>query len=179
MTGRMRKDAQRNRDLLLAAASEIMRTEGGEMPMEAICERAGLTRGTLYRNFSHRQAVYEAVLQRDLENLSQQIAASPEEPLAFIRHTTELMMVYDRFLAQLVKMSDYDATKNQARMAETLAEPLRNAQAIGALREDLTAQDILMACRMLASHWKLDDEEDFSAAFSRRFTLILRGLSAD
>ncbi|MBC7478014.1 MAG: TetR family transcriptional regulator [Pseudorhodobacter sp.] len=28
-----------------------------------IAEKAGLTRGTLYRNFAHRQAMYEAVLQ--------------------------------------------------------------------------------------------------------------------
>lgn len=62
----MRKDAERNRDRLIAAASEIMRAEGGDFPMEAVAERAGVTRTTLYRNFAHRQAMYEAMLECDL-----------------------------------------------------------------------------------------------------------------
>ena len=174
----MRKDAQRNRDLLIAAASEIMRTEG-DMPMEVICERAGLTRGTLYRNFPHRQAIYEAVLQRDLDNLSQQIANEADDPLAFIRCIAELMMVYDRFLGQLVDMADYDAAKNQRHMADALTPALTKAKALGLLRLDLTGADILMACRMLASHWKLDNEADYHAAFAKRLALIIRGLHAD
>ncbi len=177
----MRKDAERNRDRLIAAASEIMRAEGGDMPMEAIAERAGVTRGTLYRNFAHRQAMYEAVLERDLENLSELIAAELDvNPLAFIRHTAELMMVYDRFLSHLVDMADYDAAKNQSRMAQVLALPLAAAQERGLLRSDLTSADVLMACRMLASNWKLDDHADFETAFSSRFALLTRGLrSAD
>ena len=174
----MRRDAQRNRDQLIDAAREIMRTEGGDLPMEAICERAGLTRGTLYRNFPHRQAIYEAVLERDMQNLSQQIADAPDEPLAFIRHTAELMMIYDRFLGQLVDMDDYDAVKNQLYMADTLAPSLARAQDSGLLRPDLTGADILMACRMLASNWRLDAEADFDASFAKRFALITRGLRA-
>ena len=174
----MRKDAERNRDRLIAAASEIMRAEGADVPMEAIAERAGVTRGTLYRNFAHRQAMYEAVLQRDLENLSRLIAAEDGKPLAFIRYTAELMMVYDRFLSQLVDMADYDAAKNQARMAEALAAPLADAQRCGLLGADLTSADVLMACRMLASNWKLDDAIDFDRTFERRLWLLMRGLRA-
>lgn len=173
----MRKDAEQNRDRLIAAASTMMRAEGGDVPMEAIAERAGVTRGTLYRNFAHRQAMYEAVLERDLENLASLIAAEREDhPLAFIRHTTELMMVYDRFLSQLVDMDDYDAATNQSRMAHVLAGPLTIAQNRGLLRADLTSADVLMACRMLASNWKLDDQTDFATAFDYRFALLTRGL---
>lgn len=45
----------------------MMRSEGTDVPMEAIAERAQLTRGTLYRNFPHRQTMYEAVLVQELE----------------------------------------------------------------------------------------------------------------
>lgn len=173
----MRKDAERNRDRLIAAASEMMRDEGADVPMEVIAERAGVTRGTLYRNFAHRQAMYEAVLERDLENLSALIVAE-QDPLAFIRYTTELMMVYDRFLGQLVDMADYDAAKNQAHMADVLSTPLAAAQEQGLLRPDLTSADVLMACRMLASNWKLDDVSDFEAAFRQRLALLTRGLHA-
>ena len=149
----MRKDAERNRQKLIEAASEIMRNEGGDVPMELIAERASLTRGTLYRNFPHRQAMYEAVLENDLETMSGHLAAERDsDPLAFIRGMTELMMVYDKFLVSLASMADYDADKNHARMVESIAAPLAAAQAKGVLHSRLTGDDILMACRMMASH---------------------------
>ena len=176
----MRKDAENNRVRLVTAASELMRSEGGNFPMELILERAGLTRATLYRNFPNRQAIYEAVLERDLEALTSQLAAKPEgDPLDFVRLTTDLMRVYDKFLLELAVMPDYDAKKNQSRMAQTLAVPLATAQAMGRLRPDLTGDDILTACRMLASNWRLDDQPDFDATFERRFGIMMSGLSGD
>ncbi|WP_428390626.1 TetR/AcrR family transcriptional regulator [Lichenicoccus sp.] len=173
----MRKDAARNREKLVAAASAIMRSEGGDVPMELIAERAGLTRGTLYRNFPHRQAVYEAVLENDLRDLADQLAAESEAaPLSFIRRLTELMSVYDKFLVALAAMPDYDATKNQERMAAAIAAPLAAAQRQGLLLADLTGEDVLMASRMLASHLLLDNPADPEAAFTRRLELLMRGL---
>lgn len=173
----MRADAERNRERLIVAASEVMRSEGGDVAMELIADRAGVTRPTLYRNFADRQAMYEAVLDRDLHNLAHAIAEDGgQDPIAFLRHTAEMMRVYDRFLARLVDMPDYDAATNQARMAKILSAPLANAQATGVLRADLTAADILIACRMLASHWKLDDGADFAAVFERRLALLAHGL---
>ncbi|TXN00743.1 TetR/AcrR family transcriptional regulator [Methylobacterium sp. WL64] len=175
----MRKDAERNRDKLITAASEIMRTEGGDVPMEMFAERANLTRATLYRNFPHRQAMYEAVLERDLDALRHRIAGhSAGDPLAFIRFTTELMAVYDKFLARLVEMPDYDADTNQARMRDVLAAPLAAAQAAGLLRPELTAEAVLTACRMLASLWKLDDEPDFDRSYERRLAILLDGIGS-
>ncbi len=175
----MRKDAERNRQTLIDAASEIMRNEGGDVPMELIAERANLTRGTLYRNFPHRQAMYEAVLENDLGTMSAHLAAERDaDPLAFIRRMTELMMVYDKFLVLLATMADYDAAKNEARMVEAITAPLAAAQRAGLLHPRLTGGDILMACRMLASHLRLDAEPDFAKAFGRRLDLIMRGLGA-
>lgn len=173
----MRKDAERNRQKLIAAASEMMRTEGGDVPMEVIAERASLTRGTLYRNFPHRQAMYEAVLENDLEDIKGHLAASGEtDPLDFIRRMTELMMVYDKFLIFLADTPDYDAEKNQARMVDVIAAPLAAAQAKGVLHPGLTGDDILTACRMLASHWRLDNKPDLATAFGQRFALLMQGL---
>ena len=42
------------------------------------------------------------------------------------------MIVYDRFLSKLVDMADYDAVKNQQRMADALSEPMTHAQHPGA-----------------------------------------------
>ena len=175
----MRRDAQQNRQRLIEAASATMRNEGGDVPMELIAERANLTRGTLYRNFPHRQAMYEAVLENDLMTMTARLAADRDgDPLAFIRLMTELMMVYDKFLISLADMADYDAAKNHARMIEAVAGPLAAAQAKGLLQPRLTGEDVLMACRMLASHWRLDAQPAREHAFDKRLDLIMRGLAA-
>lgn len=177
---RMRKDAARNRLKLIAAASEVMRAEGAETPMELIAERAGLTRGTLYRNFAHRQEMYEAVLEHDLDKLVHRLAEDGDaDPLAFIRRMTEMMMVYDKFLLGLSAMEDFAFCRNQARMIAAIAAPLAAAQAIGALRASLTGDDILMACRMLASQWRLDGVSDRATAIERRLVLMLEGLGPE
>lgn len=80
--------------MLIGAASEMMRNEGGDAPMELIAKRANLTRGTLYRSFPHRQAPYEAILLNDLATMSGHLAEKRDaDPLAFIRRMTELTMV--------------------------------------------------------------------------------------
>jgi AcrR family transcriptional regulator len=175
----MRKDAERNRQKLIDAAREMMRNEGGDVPMELIVERAQLTRGTLYRNFPHRQAMYEAVLQDDLETITKEFSEADDNPLAFIRTMAELIMVYDKFLISLVKMEDYDAETNQARIAAIISAPLSRAQALGVLHTRLTTDDILMACRMLASHWRLDNISDRSRSLDLRLNLMMAGLGAD
>lgn len=178
-TAFMRKDAELNRQKLIDAASNIMRNQGGDVPMELIAERANLTRGTLYRNFPHRQAMYEAVLENDLRTMSEHSTGEREaDPLDFIRQMTELMMVYDKFLVSLAAMADYDSEKNEARMVASIAAPLAAAKAEGLLHPRLTGGDILMACRMLASHVRLDGQADFTKAFRRRLELILRGIGA-
>ncbi|MBE7200256.1 MAG: TetR/AcrR family transcriptional regulator [Parafilimonas terrae] len=173
----MRKDAERNRRKLIEAASATMRESGGDVPMEMIAERASLTRGTLYRNFPHRQALYEAVLENDLAELMARIAEDGDaDPLAFIRRMTELMSVYDKFLVALSDMPDYDFAANQDRMVQALQGPLDAAKARGALHPHLTGEDILLACRMLASPLHLDGEPDRAKALDRRLALMLRGL---
>ena len=49
---------------------------------------------------------------------------------------------------------------------------------MGVLHERLTGHDILRACRMMASHIRLDGEREFADAFQQRLDLMLRGLGA-
>ena len=175
----MRKDAQHNRERLIAAASEIMRTVGGDMPMERIAERAGVTRGTLYRNFSHRQAIYEAVLEHDLFVMAESLdVEGRDDPLAFIRLLTTLMVVYDKFLVSLTQMEDYDKEKSEASMISAFAKSLALAKRQGILKRHLTGQDILIVCRMLASHSRLDNPDDPTGNFKQRLRLLLAGIGS-
>lgn len=174
----VRKDAVLNRSKLIAAASQIMRETGGDVPFESIAVAAGVTRGTLYRNFSDRQVLYEAVLDHDLDAMIADIAALPDDDtLGFLRVLTEMMMVYDKFLAVFPAQSDYEADGvSEAKISAVIALPLARAKRKGLLREDLTADDIQLASRMLAANWRLDFKASFREAFDARLKLFMAGL---
>ena len=177
--GTGRKDAVLNREKLIAAASRIMRETGGDVPFESIAAAAGVTRGTLYRNFNDRQELYEVVLEHNLDAMIAEVAALPDkDTLGFIRVMTQMMIVYDKFLAVFPAMPDYQADGiSEAKISAVLALPLARAKRQGLLREDLTGYDVQLACRMLAANWRLDLKPSFEAAFEARLRLMLAGLS--
>jgi len=58
----LRRDAQRNRDLLVAAARRVFASRGLDVPLEDIAKEAGVSIGTLYNRFPTRGALVEAAL---------------------------------------------------------------------------------------------------------------------
>src|SRR5579883_2221824 len=69
-TGRQpRADALRNRERLLAAAKAVFSSGGAEASLEAVAKRAGVGIGTLYRHFPTREALFEAVYRREVDEL--------------------------------------------------------------------------------------------------------------
>jgi len=61
--GPERADAARNRELLLVAASELVRRCGAAaVTTEAVAERAGVGKGTVFRRFGSREGLMAAVL---------------------------------------------------------------------------------------------------------------------
>jgi AcrR family transcriptional regulator len=57
-----RVDGRRNRARVLDAAEKLFSTEGRDVPISAIADRAGVGIGTIYRNFPTKTALVEAVI---------------------------------------------------------------------------------------------------------------------
>src|SRR5882672_9307816 len=68
---RPRADAVRNRERVLEAAKAVFSAGGSEASLEAVAQRAGVGIGTLYRHFPTREALYEAVYRREVEQLGE------------------------------------------------------------------------------------------------------------
>jgi AcrR family transcriptional regulator len=64
-----RAEAIRNRERVLEAAKAVFSQGGPEASLEAVARRAGVGIGTLYRHFPTREALYEAVYRREVEQL--------------------------------------------------------------------------------------------------------------
>src|ERR1700737_3172269 len=66
-----RADAVRNRERVLKAAKIVFSTGGAEASLEAVARRAGVGIGTLYRHFPTREALFEAVYRREVDQLGE------------------------------------------------------------------------------------------------------------
>jgi len=69
-TRRPRADAARNRERLPGAAKTVFSAGGPDASIEAVARRAGVGIGTLYRHFRTREALFEAVYRREVEQLA-------------------------------------------------------------------------------------------------------------
>src|ERR1700726_1267611 len=76
-----RSDAVRNRERVLEAAKAVFSAGGADASLEAVAKRAGVGIGTLYRHFPTREALFEAVYRREVDQLSElaeQLRSAPE-----------------------------------------------------------------------------------------------------
>jgi AcrR family transcriptional regulator len=72
-----RADAARNRERVLEAAKTVFSAGGPEASLEAVARTAGVGIGTLYRHFPTREALFEAVYRREVQQLAD--LATPQE----------------------------------------------------------------------------------------------------
>ena len=69
-TRKPRADAVRNRERVLEAAKAVFSAGGAEASLEAVARAAGVGIGTLYRHFPTREALFEAVYRREVQQLA-------------------------------------------------------------------------------------------------------------
>ena len=73
-----RADAARNRVHLLATARQMLAEQGPEkLTMDALADRAGLGKGTVFRRFGTRAGIFAALLDDDERVFQEQVLAGP------------------------------------------------------------------------------------------------------
>src|SRR3982075_2364813 len=85
---RPRADAVRNRERVLEAAKAVFSAGGRDASLEAVAKRAGVGIGTLYRHFPTREALFEAVYRREVQQLADLAEQLKQEarPIDALRH---------------------------------------------------------------------------------------------
>lgn len=178
----LRKDAQRNREAILAAARELF-AERSDVPMCEIARRAGVGQATLYRNFPDRRNLAAALIVEQMAQTEQLAAENAGNPGAFfvlIRNVVETMAHFHALgeLAREDACLGSELDRRRRRLAELLQEPLHNAKAAGIVRSDLTLDDVFLMVSMLKGAVDLADSPDGrAAAASRGLALVLDGLA--
>jgi AcrR family transcriptional regulator len=149
-----RADARRNRDLLLVAAAEVYEERGIEAPLEEIARRAGVGIGTLYRHFSTRDAVTEAVYRREVGLLCDGV----DDLLAENEPDVALRLWMRRFAAYVAKKkgmamalksvlgADSELFKHShERIRGSIRTLIDAAVDAGTIRDDIEPDDLLRA----------------------------------
>jgi AcrR family transcriptional regulator len=177
-----RKDAQRNREAIMAAARELF-ADSADVPMCEVARRAGVGQATLYRNFPDQRSLAAALLSEQMDGLERLAAEHAGDPDAFFVLLRRLVEGIGRFdaLGQLAREgacagSGLDLCRR--RLAELMKDPIRAAKAAGALRRDLTVDDVFLVLSMVRGATKgADGPAARAAAASRVLALALDGLA--
>jgi AcrR family transcriptional regulator len=181
----LRADAERNRQRIVAAATEVFARQGLDASLDDVAREAGVGVGTVYRRFPQKEALVAALFEERLarlETLAVEAAASPEPWPAFVdfmRRTVELHAT-DRGLRELVLHEDLSRPKVCAareRIAPAVIALVERAQATGKLRADVVAADVPLVALMLSA--VADFTSDIAPETWRRYLeLVLDGMAA-
>jgi AcrR family transcriptional regulator len=179
----LRRDAMRNRQLLLRTAYDLMASEGLEVPYEDIARAAGTGMGTMYRRFPHRQDLLNALFGEHIDTVIgfAEQASQYGDALAGLTWFLEQQLEIE---AQSRGLGELLRSRNQAtelvqraheRMTPLVAELITRAVRAGQLPAGATPADFAAVHVMVGS--VMDATRTFAPQLWRRaLTIALAGL---
>ncbi|MFD7416313.1 TetR/AcrR family transcriptional regulator [Kitasatospora purpeofusca] len=179
---RLRLDARRNRDLLLATARDLFARHGLDVPLDQIAKEAGVGNATLYRHFPTRHALVGEVF----ANAANLVAEAGAEALATEDAWSAIEGYFERILALVAADRGINDLVTRVsptapglfgisrRNAATVGSLVARAQEQGTMRADVVTTDLLFAfgalCRSLPAVTELRPD-----LWRRHLALLLDG----
>jgi AcrR family transcriptional regulator len=181
-TRKPRADAVRNRERVLTAAKAVFSAGGPEASLEAVARTAGVGIGTLYRHFPTREALFEAVYRREVQQLAD-LAEQLKQETKPIEALRQWMRSNVKFVATKKGMSAalaLAAYKNSElfsysfdRLTRAVGGLLDRAIAAHEIREDISPEDLL---RALVGMCYMHDQPGWQTSVLRLVDVFIDGL---
>ena len=149
----LRADAERNRRSLLDAAQALFRERGLDVGVAEIAQRAGVGRGTLFRNFPTKQDLIAAIVIERMHEATEHArslldAPDPGEALfGFLEEIVGPQQLDSRALFDAIAdtfLANEEIRAAHAGIVAALEDLLTRAKKAGAVRADVGAMDVLM-----------------------------------
>ncbi|MDF2120420.1 TetR/AcrR family transcriptional regulator [Roseiarcaceae bacterium H3SJ34-1] len=149
-----RADSLRNRERLLVTARDVFSAGGPDASLEGVARAAGVGIGTLYRHFPTREALFQAVYRREVDqlvDLAVTLAAegSPLEALRRWLHAFIGMVATKKgmlaALAPAAGSSNELYADSTVRLTRSINDLMAKAVAAGQIRGDITPEDMMRA----------------------------------
>ncbi|GIH64688.1 putative transcriptional regulatory protein TetR [Microbispora siamensis] len=147
----LRADARRNRERVLRTAQQLFATEGLGVSLDEIARRAGVGPGTVHRHFPTKEALYLAVATDQLRHLvaEAETLAATGDPAALFTLLSAMMASGAENVAvkSALVAAEFDlrtaAPDVAADLTRHVADLLERAHAAGAVRPDLTVDEVM------------------------------------
>jgi AcrR family transcriptional regulator len=181
-TRKPRTDALRNRERVLEAAKTVLSAGGPEASLEAVARAAGVGIGTLYRHFPTREALFEAVYRREVQqlaDLAEQLKqnAQPVDALRqWMRSIVKFVATKKGMSAALALAVDKNSklvSSSADQLARAVGGLLDRAIASGEIRDDVSPEDLL---RALVGMCYTHDQPGWQTSVLRLVDVFIDGL---
>jgi len=179
----VRRDAQARRETLLDAAATCFAAQGFGVSLDEIAKRAGVGRGTLYRNFRDRMALALAIFEREVDRFGDALLRTGPvvEVLGeLVRQGRPAHLLFARLAAELPPQGeDLAAFEALGARFERLVTPLaERGRETGELRRDVSAAELVLALRMVGGLLVplRHDEAKAERVIADALALLLAGL---
>lgn len=181
---RLRVDATRNRERIIAAARDAFVEHGPDVPLDSVAQRAGVGNATLYRHFADRS---ELIHQVTVDSMTRVTAvaetAFAEEPDAFdalrrfVHHAAdERVGALCSLISTNFDKSAPDVVETRARLEAAIDRLLDNAHRSGQLRPEVGFGDVMLAITQLTRPVPGTVCADIGHQIHRHLQLFLDGL---
>jgi AcrR family transcriptional regulator len=179
----LRKDAELNRQRIIAAAREVFRDRGVAATLNDVARHAGVGVGTVYRRFPDKEALVDALFGSMVDTVETVTAEALEEPDAWVGLTVALEKVcevqaMDRGLRE-VMLGTGNGPQRQTQMRDRVVPLLHQlvdrAKEQGSLRPDVMPVDFPTIQLMLGAVTEHTGEPEL---WRRYLALMLDGMRA-
>ncbi len=175
----VRRDAERNRALIIDAARGVLDADGGAS-MHAIAKAAGVGQGTLYRHFPTREALVMAVHRNDVRDLVDAAPMMLEDhpPAVALRMWFARLARYGRIkhgLASALHTAMHTglADEGYGPVVGAIGSLLNAGVRDGSLRDDVAPDEVLL---MVGFLWRIDLDDAWEDRTRRMLDIVMDAL---
>jgi AcrR family transcriptional regulator len=155
----LRRDAERNRQRILAAAAEVLSERGLDATLDEVARAAGVGVGTVYRRFPDKESLIEELFRDRIDAMvsaAEQALTEPDPWQALVSYLDFAisLMAGNIGLRQVLMFSTYGKQRicyARDQMRPVITKLVERAQASGDLRPDFAGTDVKMIVFMLTS----------------------------
>lgn len=170
----LRRDAERNRDRILAAARHAYADEGVHVSMASVARQAGVGIATLFRRFATREELIEAAFADTMNAYVEAVETALSDPAPWHGFTVFIetvcgMQSANRGFAEVLTMTFPTAKSLESKRSAALrgfAELIERAKSTGGLRPEFRPEDLVVV--LMANAGVIAAAGDAAPAAGRR-----------
>jgi AcrR family transcriptional regulator len=180
---RPRRDAELNRERVLAAAVAAMLREGRNVPLAVIAAEAGVGVGTLYRSYADREALLHALeyrayglLNQILDEVDSRDLLGLEAVREFLSHS---LAIGDQLILPLhgaPPLISPQAVQARQEINRRLDRFIKRGRADGSVRAAVNATDIIVFSALITQ--PLPHGPNWPLIAGRQLAIFVNGLAA-